>query len=126
MIREIFILNQSENQSRLFDGLIVFPAGGRNEKKKGKDRMKTKLVPALLTLTAGFVACIAGILAHMETIHFLEMVLIVLILFYILGCIVKLILDKNFMEMQIEETTEEEEEAETASAVAEDAEQENV
>lgn len=97
-------------------------------KRKGKDRMKTKLVPALLTLTAGFVACIAGILARMETINFLKMVLIVLILFYILGCVVKLILDRNFMEMQVEETTEEKEEGETetANAAEEDAEQGNV
>ncbi len=60
-------------------------------------------------LTAGFVACIAGIAGHMETVKFTQMLLIVLVTFYILGCIVKIILDKNFPEMKKEETTDGEE-----------------
>ena len=71
--------------------------------------MKTKSVPAIIMLTAGFIACIAGMYAHMEVAGFMKMLLIVLIVFYILGCIVKVILDKNFAEMQDEETTDGEE-----------------
>lgn len=80
--------------------------------------MKTKPIPAIIMLIAGFIACLAGMNAHMEVADFLKMLLFVLIVFYILGCIVKQIIDKNFMEMLEEETTDgeetkEEEESET-------------
>ena len=45
----------------------------------------------------------------MEVAEFMKMLFIVLIIFYILGCIVKAIIDKNFAEMQEEETTDGEE-----------------
>lgn len=71
--------------------------------------MKTKSVPAIIMLTAGFIACIAGMYAHMEVAGFMKMLLIVLIVFYILGCLVKMVLDKNFAEVPEEETTDGEE-----------------
>lgn len=71
--------------------------------------MKTKPIPAIIMLVAGFVACIAGMNAHMEVADFLKMLLIVLIVFYVLGCIVKQIVDKNFMEIEEDETTDGEE-----------------
>lgn len=68
--------------------------------------MKTNSVPAIVMLLAGFIACIAGIRAHMDTAGFMCMLLIVLIVFYLLGCIIKMILDKYFAETQKEETTD--------------------
>lgn len=68
--------------------------------------MNTKSIPAIVMLLAGFIACIAGMHAHMEVAGFLKMLLIVLIIFYILGCVIKLILDRNFVEVQEEETTD--------------------
>lgn len=70
--------------------------------------MKTKQIPAIIMLVAGFIACLAGMNAHMEVADFLKMLLIVLVVFYVLGCIVKQIVDKNFVEIQ-EETTDGEE-----------------
>lgn len=67
--------------------------------------MKTKSIPAIIMLTAGCIACIVGITGYMETERFMKMLFVVLIVFYFLGCIVKMILDKNFQEMK-EETTE--------------------
>ena len=61
--------------------------------------MKTKGIPAVVMLLAGFVTCIIGIVQHMETDVFIKTLLAVLIIFYLLGCIVKLVLDKNFKEM---------------------------
>lgn len=79
--------------------------------------MKTKQIPAIIMLVAGFIACLAGMNAHMEVADFLKMLLIVLIVFYVLGCIVKQIVDKNFVEIQEETTdgeeTEEEEDLKT-------------
>lgn len=84
--------------------------------------MKTKPIPAIIMLVAGFVACIAGMNAHMEVADFLKMLLIVLIVFYVLGCIVKQIIDKNFMEIEDETTDGEETEGEDESEADEEAE----
>lgn len=70
--------------------------------------MNTKSIPAIIMLLAGFVACLAGMKGHMEVSDFMKMLLIVLILFYVLGCVIKAIIDKNFVETQ-EETTDGEE-----------------
>lgn len=76
--------------------------------------MKTKSIPAIIMLTAGCIACIVGITGYMETEQFMKMLFVVLIVFYFLGCIVKIILDKNFQEMK-EETTEGKESTEEGS-----------
>lgn len=70
--------------------------------------MKTKGIPAVVMLLAGFVTCIIGIVQHMETDVFTKTLLAVLIIFYVLGCIVKLVLDKNFKEMDEPEENQEE------------------
>ena len=70
--------------------------------------MKTKPIPAIVMLVAGLVVCIAGMTGHMETGRFVKMLLVVLIVFYIIGGIVKLLIDKNFKDME-EETTDGEE-----------------
>lgn len=86
--------------------------------------MKTKQVPAIIMLTAGFVTCVISIMQHMEFGRFLKILLLVLICFYILGCVVKVILDKNFAPMQEEEEeqeqTEEGEETADGTEAAED------
>lgn len=68
--------------------------------------MKTKQIPILITLAAGLLTCILGFVRQMETNQFIKTLVIVLISFYILGCIAKLVLDKNFKE-ETEEATEE-------------------
>ena len=79
--------------------------------------MKTKQVPAIVMLTAGFVTCVISIMQHMEFGRFLKILLLVLICFYILGCVVKVILDKNFAPMQEEEEEQEQtEEGEETAA----------
>ena len=47
--------------------------------------MKTKGIPAVVMLLAGFVTCIIGIVQHMETDVFIKTLLAVLIIFYLLG-----------------------------------------
>lgn len=84
--------------------------------------MKTKSIPAIIMLTAGCIACIVGITGYMETGRFMKMLFVVLIVFYFFGCIVKMILDKNFQEMK-EEPTEGEESTEEESGEKSDEEQ---
>ena len=45
--------------------------------------MKTKGIPAVVMLLAGFVTCIIGIVQHMETDVFIKTLLAVLIIFYL-------------------------------------------
>lgn len=73
--------------------------------------MKRKSIPAIITLTAGLIASIAGILARMGTTKFMTMLLVVLVSFYILGNIVKFVLDLEFNEKPKEEAEESEETA---------------
>lgn len=72
--------------------------------------MNTKQVPVIITLVAGLVTCILGFTMHMDSARFVRTLVIVLVSFYILGCIAKLVLDINFKEEPEEEVTEEAEE----------------
>ncbi len=86
--------------------------------------MKTKSIPAFIMLLAGAIACIAGIVSRLDVAGFVRMLLIVLIVFYFLGCIVKIILDSNFKE-EVKETTDGEN-ASTEEEAGEDAAAENI
>lgn len=71
----------------------------------------------MIALAAGLTVCIAGIAVQMETERFLKVLVIVLLSFYILGSVARLILDKNFKEeVEIEATEGPEEEDESAAA----------
>ena len=75
--------------------------------------MKTKQVPVMITLVAGLITCLIGFVMQMETARFVKALVIVLISFYILGCIAKVLLDKNFKEETEEATDEAVEEADS-------------
>ena len=88
--------------------------------------MKTKSIPAVIMLTAGFVACVIGIVKKIEFFPFIKMLLLALVIFYILGCIVKAVFDRNFKEEEQEETTEGTQDLEgEETADAEEADEEN-
>ena len=75
--------------------------------------MNTKSIPAFIMLLAGAVASILGLINQYETTEFIIMILIVLLVFYIIGGIVKIIVDKNFkgMDEQVQDEQKESEEA---------------
>ena len=74
--------------------------------------MKTNAVPAVIMLTAGFIDCILSLYEHVSMFVFTKRLLIVLVIFYVLGCIVKIVLDCNFKEMEETEESEGAEESE--------------
>ena len=78
--------------------------------------MKTKQIPAIVMLIVGLVTCVYSIIQKATLAEFVEAMWVVLILFYILGFVAKIILDKSFAakeEKELKETTESEtEEAE--------------
>ena len=80
--------------------------------------MKTKHVPALVMLLAGAVASLLMLIWKVDFFHFTRNLLIILIVFYILGLIVRAVLDRNFKDME-EETQEGEEEGEDGEAKGE-------
>ena len=62
--------------------------------------MKVKCVPAIVTLSAGLVNCIVSIYYHLDTYTYLKQLLLVLILFYFIGCILQWILDFGINKME--------------------------
>ena len=48
--------------------------------------MKTNGVPAIIMLAAGFIDCVIAILTHMSLWNFTRQLLLVLVLFYVIGC----------------------------------------
>ena len=86
--------------------------------------MKTKHIPALVTLLAGAVAALLMWLWKVDFFTFTRNLLIVLVIFYILGIVIKVILDHNFKDM--EEEAKEEGEGETGEGTEEETSQENV
>ncbi len=86
--------------------------------------MKTKHIPALVTLLAGAVAALLMWLWKVDFFTFTRNLLIVLVIFYILGIVIKMILDHNFKDM--EEEAEGEGEGENGEGTEEETSQENV
>lgn len=87
--------------------------------------MKTNGIPAIVMLSAGFVDCVLAIYTHMSLWNFTRQLLFVLILFYIIGCVVKVILDRNFKDMEQEEMTEDGQEEGVEEAETEEPQQES-
>ena len=58
--------------------------------------MKTKPIPAIVMLTAGFITCIVAIFQKMELLAFTKTLLLVLIIFYVLRGHCSLYLGKEF------------------------------
>lgn len=61
--------------------------------------MKTNALPAVIMLTAGLIDCVLSIYCRLSLWRFTWQLLLVLVIFYILGCVVKIILDCNFKDM---------------------------
>ncbi len=61
--------------------------------------MKTKYIPALVMLTAGLIDCLYTMFSGLGLLDFTKRLLIVLIVFYIIGVVIKIIIDMNFKNM---------------------------
>lgn len=58
--------------------------------------MKTNYVPAIIMLIAGLIDSVMSIYYRLNLYDFTKRLLLVLVIFYILGIVVKIILDINF------------------------------
>ena len=78
--------------------------------------MKTEYIPKVITLLAGAVVCIISIVKHMDTTYSLEILLAALIIFYIIGCITRRIIEKVMTSNRfIKEVTDETEKVQDGS-----------
>ena len=78
--------------------------------------MKTEYIPKVITLLAGAVVCIISIVRHMDTTYSLEILLAALIIFYIIGCITRRIIEKVMTSNRfIKEVTDETEKVQDGS-----------
>ncbi len=78
--------------------------------------MKTKDIPAMVMLLAGGVYCLIGIRYQIPLMDFSVQLLVVLLIFWIMGGIVRIVLDKFMGEIEEEVDSEETEETEEKDA----------
>ena len=71
--------------------------------------MKTRFIPALIMLLAGAIDCIISIYNNYTIDKFLIQLFVVLVIFFFIGCVVKIVLESSFKVME-EENPEEPEE----------------
>lgn len=79
--------------------------------------MKSEFIPKVITLLAGTVVCIVSIVKHMDVTYSLEILLVTLVMFYILGIIAQKIIlrverSNRFIQQQRDKELEEEMRAE--------------
>lgn len=74
--------------------------------------MNTKKIPAIVSLLAGLLALIVTYIGKLEFVEILTILFIVLLSFYILGCIVKAVIEKFVVPDEEEEADDEEVEPE--------------
>ena len=86
--------------------------------------MKTKDIPAIVMLLAGAVYCLIGIRYQIPLMDFLVQLLIVLLIFWIIGGIVRMVLDRFMGEIEDKSKSEEDEETEEKDADVEETESE--
>lgn len=85
--------------------------------------MKTNYVPAIVMLSAGCVYCLFGILYQIPLWNFTIQLLTVLIIFWIIGGIIRMVLDKYMGEIEEKSEEESEEESEENGENSEDTEE---
>ena len=89
--------------------------------------MRTNYVPAIVMLLAGAVYCLIGLSSGTPLLDFTVQLLIVLLVFYVLGGIIRMVLDR-FMgevgakeeEQPVEETSQEEEKQDESKETSEE------
>ena len=87
--------------------------------------MKTNYVPAIVMLLAGGVYCLFGIYYQIPLMDFCIQLLIVLIVFWIMGGIIRMVLDRFMGEIEDKSKEETEEESEEDEENSKDSDEES-
>jgi hypothetical protein len=62
--------------------------------------MNTKPIPVIITLAAAFISCVVSIVQRVEFAKFVSRLLIVVVIFLVMGTIIKMILDYSFRTLE--------------------------
>ncbi len=81
--------------------------------------MKTKDVPAIVMLLAGSVYCLFGIIYKIPLMEFLIHLLVILLVFWILGGIVKMVLDHFMGDIKLQKKEDDSENSENEESEGE-------
>lgn len=82
--------------------------------------MKTEYIPKIVTLLAGAIVCIISIVKQMDTTYSLAVLLAVLVIFYIIGCIARRIIENVMISNRFMKEQSEDEQGEEGSEAEED------
>jgi phosphotransferase system glucose/maltose/N-acetylglucosamine-specific IIC component len=86
--------------------------------------MKTRTLPAVIMLVAGFIDCILAIINHQSLWEFTRQLLLVLLIFYAIGCVVQIVINMNFKEETEDGASQEETEESLNEAAVEETQEE--
>lgn len=87
--------------------------------------MKTNYVPAIVMLLAGGVYCLFGIYYQIPLMDFCVQLLIVLIIFWMVGGIIRMVLDRFMGEIEEKDKKETEEDSKEDEESSDDSEEES-
>ena len=65
--------------------------------------MKKRFIPAIITLTAGLIDCLLTVGRGMTNVEFVRQLLIVLVIFFILGLLVRFLVEKGLQVLEDKE-----------------------
>ena len=65
--------------------------------------MKKRFIPAIITLTAGLIDCLLTVGRGMTNVEFVRQLLIVLVIFFILGLLVRFLVEKGLQLLEDKE-----------------------
>lgn len=68
--------------------------------------MNTKPIPACLALTAGFVICVMSFVQRVDSVVFAKKFVIACIVFFVIGTVIRVVIDINFKGAASEEEGE--------------------
>lgn len=88
--------------------------------------MKTEYIPKIVTLLAGAIVCIISIVKQMDTTYSLAVLLAVLVIFYIIGCIARRIIENVMISNRFMKEQSEDEQGEEGSEAEEDGDESEV
>ena len=76
---------------------------------------RTKYIPSIISLSGGLLACIITMINPYETYEMFLIILAALIVFYIVGAIIRIIINKVLFVTKVDEDSETEEEGDEAT-----------
>ena len=76
---------------------------------------RTKYIPSIVSLLGGLIACIFTMLNPYETYEIFLFVFVAMIVFYIVGAIIRIIINKVLFVTKVDEDSETEEEGDEAT-----------